>query len=550
MRRAIIGLAVLLGILAAPEARAQTHQHHDESADPQQLGRVLFPTSCAAEVQEDFNRAVAMLHSFWYAAAEKAFADIGERDPACALAHWGMAMTYYHPVWPDRPDVETLKKGWAAVEKAQAAGPKTPRERDFIAALEVFYKEADRIEHRTRVQAYEEAMEQLSQRYPHDSEAAVFYALSLLGTAYSSPPDKTYARQRKAGAILEKVFVEQPNHPGAAHYIIHSYDYPPLAERALPAARAYARIAPDSPHALHMPSHIFTRLGLWEESIASNLDSAASAHRHGIGGEELHAKDYLMYAYLQRAQDGEAKKLLDAFSENRAGTMLYFAGLYALAAMPARYVLERRDWSAAADLHIPAGVFPGGRYAWTEATFHLARGLGAVHTGDLARARDEVRQLVVLTEVLRREGENYWAEQVEIQRRTVVAWLALAEDRKTEALAGMRSAADLEDSTDKSPVTPGAVVPARELLGEMLLELKRPAEARHEFETTLQASPNRFRSLYGAARAAEAAGDSEEAGKYFAQLLELCEHAETERAELQQARDFLAAQRAQESNRR
>jgi len=433
MKVARIFLLLLPGILLAQAAAAQ-EPHAHPAGDPQQLGEVQFATSCEKSVREKFDRAVAMLHSFWYELAAAHFTEIAQQDPSCAMAYWGTAMTFYHPVWPDRPDAATLKKGWAAVEKARATGAKTSRERDYIAAIQVFYKDADKLDHLARVRAYEKAMEQISHRYPDDSEAAIFYALSILGTAYSSPPDKSYTKHQQAGAILETLFTQQPEHPGLAHYIIHSYDFPPLAARALEAARRYASIAPDSPHAQHMPSHIFTRLGLWEESIASNLNSAASAHRHGIAGEELHAKDYLMYAYLQLGQDRKAKQLLEELPENRPGTMLYFAGLYALAAMPARHGLERGDWAAATNLEIPVGLFPGERYAWTKATFHFARGLGAARTGDVSRARNEAQRLEVLKRVLLQEGEKYWAEQVEVQRRAVAAWQALAEGRKTEAI--------------------------------------------------------------------------------------------------------------------
>jgi len=512
-------------------------QHEHAVGSLEKLGKVDFRISCDAAVQPQFNRAVAMLHSFGYARAHKAFAGVAEKDSACGMAYWGIAMTYYHPIW-EAPGPADLKEGWAAVEKAKSAGPKTQRERDYIAAIETFYKDSDKLDHRTRALAYEKAMEQLSARYPDDSEATIFYALAIRGNA--PPNDKTYANQKKAGAILERIFAEQPEHPGLAHYIIHCHDYPPLAGRALDAARRYAKIAPDSPHALHMPSHIFTRLGLWQESISSNLASAAAAQKQGATGDELHAMDYLVYAYLQGGQVREAKKVFDTLPSARQDDPTYFAGLYAIAAMPARYAVERHRWAEAASLTVPPNIFPGGRYAWTEANIHFARALGAARSGDAGTARKEWQQLGSLRDTLIQANEKYWADQVEIQREIAAAWLALAEGKNDQALRAMRSAADHEDSTDKNPVTPGVILPARELLGEMLLELKRPAEARPEFEATLRAAPNRFNALYGAAKAAELSRDGEKARSFYAKLLAICDHADGERPELQEAGTFLA----------
>ena len=532
---------LLTGLLAVvPAARAQEHQH--PAGDVQELGQAVFSTSCTAEVREDFNRAVAMLHSFWYQTSEKAFAAVAQKDPSCAMAYWGIAMSRFHQLW-GKPSPENVRVGQAALEKAKTVGAKSERERGYINALGQLYKDANKVDHLNRMVAYERAMEELSQRYSDDSEAAIFYALSLLGTAYSSPPDKTYARQNKAGTILKKIFATQPNHPGVAHYIIHSYDYPPLAGRALEAARRYAKIAPDAPHALHMPSHIFTRLGLWQESIASNRAAAAAAHRDQWTGEELHATDYLAYAYLQGAQDGEVRRIREELpkvrEELREGDSNYYAGVYATAAIPARYAVERRQWKEAAALAVPTGVFPGGSSCWAETTLYFARGLGAVHTGELAGAHHSIEQLERCREALLDSGESNWANLVDAQLRSVAAWLALVEGKKDEALAMMRSAADLEDSTDKPPITPGAIVPARELLGEMLFEVNRPADALLEFEATLRGAPNRFRSLYGAARAAELAGDVERASEHYSKLLEVCRLADTERDELREAKNFV-----------
>jgi hypothetical protein len=517
----------------APLAGAQ-HEH--PAGDPSKLGKVNFPASCDASVQPQFASAMAMLHSFWYDKAKETFAAVAEKDPTCGMAYWGIAMTYYHPLW-QAPDPNHLKAGMAARERAKLVGAKTQRERDYIAAIEVFYKDSDTIDHRTRALAYERAMEQLQARYPDDHEAAILHALALLATA--PPTDKTYVNQKKAGAILEPLFAEEPEHPGIAHYIIHADDYPPLAQGALDAARRYAKIAPDSPHALHMPSHIFTRLGLWQESIDSNLASVASAKKNNAPGDELHAKDYLIYAYLQSAQDREARRALEAPPSGRGDDPQYFAWLYAMGTSPARYAVERHEWAEAAALAIPPNIFPGGRWAWTEANLHFARALGLSHAGKTEAARMEVVKLASLRDTLAEVNDKYWADQVEIQREGVEAWITLAEGKGEEALRQMRSAAEHEDATDKHSVTPGVILPAREMLGDMLLELKHPAEALVAFESTLRTAPNRFNSLSGAARAAKRAGDGEKAKTYYAKLLSICEHADGDRPELEEARTLL-----------
>jgi len=377
MKRLTLISMVLIAICATFAVRTVA-QHDHLAGDPGKLGKVNFPVTCDPAVQPQFSSGVAMLHSFWYEKASDTFAAIAQKDPTCGMAYWGIAMTYYHQVWP-APGSADLKAGAAAAEKAKLAGAKTQRERDYIAAVETFYRDSDKLDHASRAQAYERAMEQLQARYPDDHEAAIFHALALLATA--PPADKTYANQKKAGAILEPLFVEQPEHPGIAHYIIHAYDYPPLAPRALDAARRYAQIAPDSPHALHMPSHIFTRLGLWQESIDSNLVSAASAQKNNAPGNDLHAKDYLIYAYLQGGQDREAKRALDAPPPGRPDDPQYMNWLYAMGTSPARYAVERHRWDEAAALTVPPNTFPGGRAAWTEANLHFARALGASRTG-------------------------------------------------------------------------------------------------------------------------------------------------------------------------
>ena len=535
-------------------AAAQEHEH--PVADAQALGQTSFSTSCASEVREDFDRAVAMLHSFWYQAAEQAFRAVASEDPSCAMAYWGVAMSRFHQLWKN-PGPEDVGVARAALEKARAVESTSERERAYLAALERFYRDADRVDHLTRVVAYEGAMREIHERYPDDSEAAIFHALALLATASESPPDRTFARQNEAAAILERILAEQPDHPGVAHYLIHSSDYPPLAGRALEAARRYAEIAPGAPHALHMPSHIFTRLGLWQESILSNQAASAAAREDGWIGQELHATDYLVYAYLQGAQDREAERILDMLprrsAELSADDTNYGSGLYAAAAIPARFAVERRRWTEAAALEVPRDVLPGGSSCWAEAPLHLARGLGAVHTGDLGAARRAMEELERCRAFLLGAGEaaeasgvnvGLWANRLEMQRLGVEAWLALAEGREEEALALMRSAADLEDSGDKPSTTPGSVVPARELLGEMLLEVGRPADALAEFERALETTPNRFRSLHGAARAAELSSDVEGARQYYAKLLEVSRWADSERPELGDAKRFLAGKRA------
>jgi tetratricopeptide (TPR) repeat protein len=503
----------------------------------EQLGKVTFPTSCDPKVQEQFDRAVALLHSFWLDEAAKAFAAIAQADPGCAMAHWGTAMTLFgNPfTWP--LSGKALPDGWAAVEKAKAAQAKTQRERDYIGAVEAFYKDSDKVDHRTRALAYVKAMEELAQRYPEDTEASVFYALALDVTAL--PTDKTYGNQLKAARILEKVFAEQPDHPGVAHYLIHSYDFPPIAAQGLNAARRYASIAPSAPHALHMPSHIFTRQGLWEESIESNRRSAATSKNHF---DSLHAMDYLEYAYLQGARDRDAKRVLDEIAAIKKVDREHFVTAYALAAIPARYALERGRWVDAARLlpYPNEKDFPWGNFPQGMAILVYARALGAARSGDAPAVREEIERLRRLREAMIKAKIVYWAQQADIQIKVASAWAAFAEGNKPEALKLMREGADMEDASEKHPVTPGHVLPARELLGEMLLELKQPALALKEFEASHKVEPNRFRGLYGAARAAAQSGDMAKAKTYYEKLVELCRQADAERPELKEAKEFLA----------
>ncbi len=409
--------ALLAGFLFISMSKAQEqHQHQHQHDTSEKLGQVSFPVSCTPEAQKQFNRATAMLHSFWYEEAGKAFSEVAVTDRACAMAYWGVAMSLYHPLWAP-PDAQDLKRGWSAIERARAAGAKTERERDYIGAMEAFYKESDTVDHRTRSIAYEKAMEQVYLRNPKDREAAIFYALSLLGTAL--PTDKSYAKQKKAAEILNGILPAEPEHPGIAHYIIHSFDYPQLAELALPAARSYAKIAPSSPHALHMPSHIFTRLGLWKESIQSNIASANAASRHvakthpgRASFDQLHAMDYLEYAYLQGAEDIKAKRVLDETKAITKVDIENFAAAYAFAAIPARNAFERRRWAEAAALEIHPADFPWERFRYAEAITIFARAIGKARSGNPAAARTDIEKLSSIHKAL--VGKDaYWASQVE-----------------------------------------------------------------------------------------------------------------------------------------
>ncbi|HET6628250.1 MAG TPA: tetratricopeptide repeat protein [Woeseiaceae bacterium] len=529
-------IAPFLALCTSPALPDPVHEH--PAGDPELLGAVEFQTSCVPEVQEPFARATAMLHSFWYEAARDAYQAVATGDPQCAIAWWGVAMSYWQPLWePQGPNPDALRDGLEAVRAARAVGGGSPVERDFIAAIATFYENAGTVGHRDRVLAYEKAMEAVHAAHPEQTEARVFYALSLLGSAASLPPDKSYRRQRKAGELLMPVFESRPEHPGAAHYIIHAYDYPALAQRGLEAARRYAAIAPDSPHAQHMPSHIFTRLGLWDDSIRSNRKVIQVARKYGDVGEELHGTDYLVFAYLQKGEDDNALAVIEDMPKAPVTGVKQFSGTYAQAAIPARYAVERRQWKEAARLPEPTG-FPGGRYAWANAAIHFARALGAARSGDPEQAAVDVEALGACIETLERHDETYWATQVEIQRRAAAAWLALAEGREDEALESMRSAAELEGTTDKHPVTPGQIVPARELLAQMLLELGRPEEALTEFEAVLKAEPNRFGPLSGAARAAELAGRPDTARARFTQLVAVAP--DSRRQEVREARDYLS----------
>jgi hypothetical protein len=512
-------------------------------SDAEKLGTVHFTTSCSPAAQAQFERALSILHSFWYEEALKAFSGVVATDPSCAMGYWGIAMSYWHPLW-EPPNAAALQKGAEAVGKAQSLPIRTDRERDYVAAIASFYKDDDTVGNAARALVYEKAMEHVYARYTDDREAAIFYALALDTTA--PPTDKTYANQKKAGAILEKIFVEQPNHPGVAHYLIHSYDYPPLAQEGLAAAREYAKIAPSVPHALHMPSHTFTRLGLWEESIQTNTASIAVAReyaRRNFPGaaisEQLHAMDYLEYAYLQSGRFDAAKQVIDELATIEKAQPEILASGFTFAVTPARYVVERHRWAEAAALTLLPASFPWDRYPFVPGITHFARALGAAHSGQVTAAQTEVEQLRALHERLVASKVGYWADQVEILRLEAAAWSAHAAGDDDSAITQMRSAVQLEDATEKHPVTPGAIVPAHELLADLLVELHQPQLALHEYESSLIGAPNRFNALYGAAHAAVLSGDDRKARSMYAKLVSVCPNADEHGAEIARAKAYL-----------
>jgi tetratricopeptide (TPR) repeat protein len=526
--RTYIRLATLLSFLAlctGSLAQGQTRSS-------EQLGTVDFTNSCAPAVQPTFQRAVAMLHSFRYAEAEKTFRDVLAQDPSCAIATWGIAAILMdNPLGGLGASPQGAERAQKALAEGRRIGAKTARERDYIDAVGAYYEDWANRPERARQQARAKAFEALAVRYPSDDEAQIFYALYLAGT--QSLADQTYSSYLKAAEILEKQFAKHPDHPGVAHYLIHSYDAPPIAQKGLPAARRYAAIAPAAPHALHMPSHIFTRVGAWADSVATNQRSAAAAKNENDADTQLHAMDYMTYAYLQLARDNDARRVVDE-AAHVPGAYRY-AGPYALAAIPARYAIERADWRQAAKLEPLQSKYP-----FADALTYFARALGAARSGDPASADNDVQQLSVRRDALRTAKNEYWATEVEVNRLGAAAWAAWARGKHDEALGLMRSAADMEDKSEKHIVTPGRILPARELLGDMLLELKRPAEALREFQASQTREPERFRGLYGAAQAAAQSGDVEKAKRYFARLVEMAAQGEA-RPELTEARKFLAA---------
>jgi hypothetical protein len=550
MRQALPLLASLLTVVGfASQNQGQTHPAGER------LGTVHFETSCRSAAQPGFDRAVSLLHSFEFGPAIAAFEATLRQDPSCAMAEWGIALSDWgNPFGLTTRSAGQLRTGLSAIERARAIGAGTAREKAYIAAAAHLYSDPAQPQ-QARLAAYRDAMGTVSKQHPKDTEAAIFYALSL--TAAEDVNDKTYSGRLQAVAILEPLFARQPNHPGLAHYIIHSYDVPALAPRALDAAMRYAAIAPSAPHALHMPSHTFTRVGLWQQSIDTNIASAAAAKAGGATAEELHASDYQMYAYLQTAQDTAARRLLDSLPDmvarfgagSVASAAPPSAARYATAAIPARWVLERGAWSEAATLDLRPTDVP-----YADALTAFARVVGAARSGDAAGARAALAVLDAVRDRQAATKEAYWVQQIDIERQSAAAWVAFAEGHTSDAIARMRAAADSEDKTEKAAVTPGPLAPAREQLAEMLFEAKDPVGALEQFQATLVKEPNRFRSMSGAGRAAAASGDADTARRYFGQLVKMCERADSPgRPELQEARAAVApresGRRQQETNR-
>src|SRR5438067_5539475 len=549
-------LTVLIGGLTALDAEISVAP---EPGDLRAAGTVDFKVSCAPEVRSEFIRGVALLHSFFYEEARRIFTDVAANNSNCAMAQWGIAMTWWHPIWtPPTPD--EMSAGKAAAEKAMAMKAGTDLERGFITALNAYYNTPDSpttgevgqschgpVGPRDRVIAYEKAMRQLSEKYPDNFEAQTFYAFAILAVGYATPTDTTLSNQLKAAHILEKLWKKNPNHPGVTHYLIHSYDYPALAERGLAAARSYGSIAPWVPHALHMPSHIFTRLGMWEESIAANRSSAdasrayaAMRHRDAIDAEELHALHYMVYSYLQEAEDTKAKEIVDfAATVRKTNPELEFSGAYALAAIPSRYALERNAWSEAATLPVPElphwSSFPS-----FEGLMEYSHVLGRAHTGDIEGARKAIDRMQQLRDSSTDPRLDYFKRHLDLQIQAASAWVTYSEGKKDEAVNLLRRAAGAVEILGKHPVSPGALVPAREQLGDLLLKLERPKEAQREFEAALKIYPGRFRGLYGAAQAAEQIGEKEKAQHYYAKLIEQTAKADGSRNELAQLRSHAA----------
>jgi tetratricopeptide (TPR) repeat protein len=555
-----LSLAVLIASFIALNAETAAVP---ESGNLRAAGTLDFKVSCAPEVRSEFIRGLALLHSFFYEEARRIFTEVAAKDPSCAMAQWGIAMTWWHPIWtPPTSDEMTVGKG--AIEKAMATKPGSDLERGFIKALNAYYHTPDGpatgevgqschgpVGSADRVIVYEKAMRQVLEKYPNDFETQTFYALAVLAVGYATPADTTLSNQLKAAAILEKLWHKNPHHPGVTHYLIHSYDYPALAERGLPAARSYGSIAPGVPHALHMPSHIFTRLGMWEESIAANRSSAdasrayaAMRHRDATEAEELHALDYMAYSYLQEGQDAKAKEIVDFVATvKKTNPELEFSAAYALAAIPSRYALERNAWSDAATLPVPKLPL-WVSYPSFEGLIEYCHALGRAHTGDIEGARKAIDRMRQLHDSSTDPRLDYFKRHLELQIQAASAWVACSEGKKEEAVSLLRRAAEAEDILGKHPVSPGALVPAREQLGDLLLTLGQPKEAEQEFEAALKIYPGRFCGLYGAAQAAERIGDREKANRYYAKLRDQTTRADGSRSEIAQLREYRTAEAA------
>src|SRR5215472_2072625 len=489
MWRFVLAVLITYGsCLTAQEA----HSH----GVPEKLGEVSFPSSCNPAVQQSFNRAVALLHSFAYAPAADAFGAVAKQDPLCAMAHWGIAMTHFHQLWEPPQPASEIPEAKNEIKEAQRLGSGSELERKLIAALSVLLDDTSEAQYRRRAMKYLDAMSALARDNKENVEIQVFYALALLSTA--SPADKTHANQKKAADLLEPLYRVHPQHPGIPHYLIHAYDNAELASRGLPAANAYSNIAPSAPHALHMPSHIFTRLGLWDESIASNLEAREAAHRQGDTGEELHAMDYLVYAYLQSGRNTEAAKVINQLKSKGTLAAGGFKSSYAATAMPVRYAVELRRWDEASAITASAGSPPE-----VAAVAVWARGLGLARRGRVEEARAQIDRLAQIEDQLRSSASDYWARQTRILARELSAWCAQQSSKYDEATDLMRQAADEEDAVEKLPVTPGPIIPAREQLGSLLLEQNHPDLALKEFQTALENAPGRVGATRGAAQAAE-----------------------------------------------
>ncbi len=532
MIRKLTPYSLVLCLLGASYACAQQPQAAAAApaASADNLGKVSFPTSCAPKVQAEFERGVAMLHSYWFNYAGKTFRGILQQDPNCAMAYWGVAVDLLGNSLVGPPQLKVAQEAWEALEKARAIGAKTPRERDWIEALSAYYRDHDKAPLGTRMDAYNKAMEQLTQRYPDDYEARVFYALSLQASA--SKADLTYANQLKSAGILEKLYQQNPRHPGVSHFLIHAYDYPPFADQGLPAARRYAGIAPAVPHARHMPSHIYSMVGLWEDSIVSNAGALE------IQPDYYHASDFTVYAHLQLAQDAKASAMIDKAVNTpvRGDRPPGLGNFTALAAMPARYALERGDWKSAAALPVTPTQFPH-----ADSLTRFARGIGMARGGDAAGAKREIEAIQTLRFALGKSGNSYWADRSAEHALAVSAWVALAEGNRAQAEKFMRAAADGEDGSIKNVAMENRLYPMRELLADLLLEMGQAAPALREYQTALKATPNRYRGFHGAARAAEASGDRRTAADYYAKLVALSKNADSARPELVRAKAYLAA---------
>jgi tetratricopeptide (TPR) repeat protein len=542
-RMAVWAVTLVTGASIAQSA-AGNPASHDHGYGPK-LGAVEFPVSCRDATRAFIDEGLALLHHMTYEDSARAFAAAAAAEPDCAMSYWGEAMTYIHPLWSDPPDEAKFARGKMLVEEAKRRGKKTARESAYIAAVEAYYATGRGGVEAKNLTAFDRGWQSVHEQFPDDPEATLFYVLTQIATA--DPNDKAFTQQARAGEVAEKVLARYPNHPGAHHYVIHAYDYPPLAERALAVARQYSAVAPEVPHALHMPSHIYTRLGLWDESISANERSAAAGVAHAEPGKVsnhfLHALDYLTYAHLQRAEDADAEKVLVKIEPLKGPYTIQPASPYTMAAVPARLALERQQWSRAAKLEprTPAD-YPWDSVPAIEAITHFARALGAARSGDAAASRVALAKLETLRDTAGKTSP-YWAKQVEIERLSALAWLTYEQGDREAALKTMQDAADLEATTEKHPVTPGEVLPARELLGDMLLDLGRFDEAVAAYKQTLERRPGRFNSLFGTGFAAEKAGNMDEAGRYYRMLAEQCPNGDASRERLQQARTFLSERR-------